>query len=198
MVAAQTAGSDKLSTCGSCVNAGEYKFGQACTDTNYIVNLGNVTMPDDFQPLPTQAQMASSLAAWINIPSSRVSCEGWVGSSSKDMVCTVSDEKSVHSSSYALNQLSKEATSGNLVVAGGRVTSLGFTYSSRDTSSNDDAVYMLVSFGILFVIIAPFLFYKQFLDETYDVVTTREKKRQRMLVEQDRRERASRKGRSGF
>eukprot|EP00656_Telonema_subtile_P008201 TRINITY_DN1383_c0_g1_i7.p1 TRINITY_DN1383_c0_g1~~TRINITY_DN1383_c0_g1_i7.p1 ORF type:complete len:201 (+),score=57.90 TRINITY_DN1383_c0_g1_i7:130-732(+) len=186
--ATPSSGNDPQSSCGSCVSAGSYEFGVACGDTEYTVKVGDVKVTSS-GILPSVSDMSTSIAEWLKIPAKRVECAGWsIGSN--NITCSVKDERAVHSASYMLRMMHLEASKGNLMIAGAQVGSFKFTWQSESMESEEDEVYMLASVGILLVILGPFMFYKQFIDETYEITTSREKKRRQMMIDRDRKARA--------
>jgi len=133
--------------------------------------------------------MASAVADYCKIVRQRVNCDGWT-TGTNDIVCTINDEKGVHSATYMLRHMQIEAARHSLMLAGAQIGSLKLSWVGETHGSDDQAVMCLISFGILLMIIGPFLCYKHYIDETYNITSSREKKRTQNMIDRDKRERA--------
>jgi len=164
-----SSGNDPASACGSCAPAGEFIFGLACGDTEYTLRLGNVSVSDNdmLKTLPSSEAIRSSIATQCDISAERVNCTAWKPGTN-DIDCKVRDERGVHSATYMLRHMARQAGNGNLMLAGAHVDRWRMTWEAEVNHSEDDPIYSLISFGIMGIIIAPFLFYKLLIDETYE------------------------------
>merc|ERR1712086_663434 len=110
---------------------------------------------------------ATSVATQCDISAERVNCTAWKPGTN-DIDCKVRDERGVHSATYMLRHMARQAGNGNLMLAGAHVDRWRMTWEAEVNHSEDDPIYSLISFGIMGIIIAPFLFYKLLIDETYE------------------------------
>jgi len=188
-----SSGNDPGSACGSCAPAGEFIFGLACGDTEYTLRLGNLSVSDNgmLKTLPSPEAIRSSIATQCDISAERVNCTAWKPGTN-DIDCKVRDERGVHSATYMLRHMARQAGNGNLMLAGAHVDRWRMTWDAEVNSSEDDPIYSLISFAIMIIIIAPFLFYKIMIEETYNDVSSRDKRRQQAMIRQDNIQRSRR------
>merc|ERR1712166_1687748 len=84
---------------------------------------------------------------------------GNVSVSDNDMLKTLPSSEAIRSSTatYMLRHMARQAGNGNLMLAGAHVDRWRMTWEAEVNHSEDDPIYSLISFGIMGIIIAPFL-----------------------------------------
>merc|ERR1712070_281804 len=177
-----------------CAEANTAMLGEPCHDVNYTVTLG--ATPGMASTLPAVSNFQRNLATRIN-SSAVVTCQppGWFSiASSPKIVCQVNDNTtSINSSTYQILDMARLAKRGELEIgANFRITTFDYTFHVKEVPPQAKApLYAFaVVMGIFTVVLLPFFTFKALFDDSFEVVSKRDKQRKQMLINKDRKERA--------